>query len=146
MRQSPNLPLRLCFSRKLDKGQDLAKRAPCNQNQYFLCKIHSGNPNCSSVEMLEPSKRPRHPSFFAQMARIASAKQRNESKNREFRNTKMEWHAACEDESAMKINTRPSAFRTFHGNLSGKIGWAILWLLGVPLPVLGIFFLLRGCK
>ena len=30
--------------------------------------------------------------------------------------------------------------------ISGKIGWALLWLLGVPLPVLGIFFLLRGCK
>ena len=30
--------------------------------------------------------------------------------------------------------------------VSGKIGWALLWLIGVPLPVLGIFFLLRGCK
>lgn len=28
---------------------------------------------------------------------------------------------------------------------SGKIGWAILWLLGVPLPILLILFLLRGC-
>jgi hypothetical protein len=27
---------------------------------------------------------------------------------------------------------------------SGKIGWAILWLLGVPLPVLLIIWLLRG--
>jgi len=27
----------------------------------------------------------------------------------------------------------------------GKIGWALLWLLGVPIPVLFIFFLLRGC-
>jgi hypothetical protein len=26
----------------------------------------------------------------------------------------------------------------------GKIGYAILWLLGVPLPVLLIFFLIRG--
>jgi hypothetical protein len=26
----------------------------------------------------------------------------------------------------------------------GKIGWAILWLLGVPLPVLLIFYLLSG--
>jgi hypothetical protein len=28
---------------------------------------------------------------------------------------------------------------------SGKIGWILLWLLGVPIPVLLIFFLLRGC-
>ena len=28
---------------------------------------------------------------------------------------------------------------------SGKIGWILLWLLGVPIPVLLIFFLIRGC-
>lgn len=27
----------------------------------------------------------------------------------------------------------------------GKIGWILLWLLGVPIPVLLVFFLLRGC-
>ncbi len=27
----------------------------------------------------------------------------------------------------------------------GKVGWALLWLLGVPIPILLIFFLLRGC-
>ena len=27
----------------------------------------------------------------------------------------------------------------------GKAGWIILWLLGVPLPILLILFLLRGC-
>jgi hypothetical protein len=27
----------------------------------------------------------------------------------------------------------------------GKIGWIILWLLGVPIPVLVILFLIRGC-
>lgn len=26
----------------------------------------------------------------------------------------------------------------------GKIGYALLWLLGIPLPVLLIFYLLRG--
>lgn len=30
-------------------------------------------------------------------------------------------------------------------SISGKIGWALLWLVGVPVPVLLIFFLLRGC-
>jgi hypothetical protein len=27
----------------------------------------------------------------------------------------------------------------------GKVGWALLWLLGVPIPVLLVLFLLRGC-
>ena len=27
----------------------------------------------------------------------------------------------------------------------GKIGYILLWLLGVPIPVLFLFFLLRGC-
>ncbi len=30
-------------------------------------------------------------------------------------------------------------------NKAGKIGWALLWLIGIPLPILLIFFLLRGC-
>ena len=28
---------------------------------------------------------------------------------------------------------------------SGRVGWILLWLLGIPLPVLLILFLLRGC-
>jgi hypothetical protein len=28
---------------------------------------------------------------------------------------------------------------------SGKVGWAILWLLGVPLPILLVLFIMRGC-
>lgn len=28
---------------------------------------------------------------------------------------------------------------------SGKIGWILLWLIGIPVPILLIFFLLRGC-
>lgn len=27
---------------------------------------------------------------------------------------------------------------------AGKIGWALLWLLGVPLPILLIIYLIRG--
>ena len=27
----------------------------------------------------------------------------------------------------------------------GKAGWILLWLLGVPLPILFILYLLRGC-
>lgn len=28
---------------------------------------------------------------------------------------------------------------------TGKIGWILLWLLGVPIPILLLLFLLRGC-
>lgn len=28
---------------------------------------------------------------------------------------------------------------------AGKIGWILLWLLGIPLPILLVLFLLRGC-
>lgn len=37
---------------------------------------------------------------------------------------------------------------SFHPSLKaqeGKVGWILLWLLGVPLPILFILFLLRGC-
>lgn len=27
----------------------------------------------------------------------------------------------------------------------GKVGWALLWLMGIPIPVLLVLFLLRGC-
>lgn len=30
-------------------------------------------------------------------------------------------------------------------NQSGKMGYIIFWLLGVPLPILFIIYLLRGC-
>jgi hypothetical protein len=29
--------------------------------------------------------------------------------------------------------------------IEGRVGWILLWLLGVPLPILLILFLLRGC-
>lgn len=28
---------------------------------------------------------------------------------------------------------------------TGKIGWVLLWLLGIPLPVLLLLYVLRGC-
>lgn len=32
-----------------------------------------------------------------------------------------------------------------HKKSAGKIGWALLWLLGIPIPVLLVVFMLRGC-
>jgi hypothetical protein len=28
---------------------------------------------------------------------------------------------------------------------TGKVGWILLWALGVPIPLLFILFLVRGC-
>lgn len=40
----------------------------------------------------------------------------------------------------MKITPYSSNKKT-----AGKIGWIFLWLVGVPIPVLLVLFLLRGC-
>jgi hypothetical protein len=32
-----------------------------------------------------------------------------------------------------------------HNPESGKVGWILLWAVGVPIPVLLLLFLLRGC-
>lgn len=29
---------------------------------------------------------------------------------------------------------------------AGKLGYILLWLLGVPIPILFVIFLLRGCN
>lgn len=30
-------------------------------------------------------------------------------------------------------------------NETGKIGWILLWALGVPIPILLVLYFLRGC-
>jgi len=32
-----------------------------------------------------------------------------------------------------------------YGREQGKVGWILLWLLGVPIPVLLVLFMIRGC-
>jgi hypothetical protein len=27
----------------------------------------------------------------------------------------------------------------------GKVGWILLWVLGIPIPILVVLFLVRGC-
>jgi len=34
--------------------------------------------------------------------------------------------------------------QAFEAQRSGKVGWALLWLLGVPLPVLIVLYFLTG--
>jgi len=49
----------------------------------------------------------------------------------------------------MKFELRRKSFRgprahSLHDQ-AGKLGWILLWALGVPIPVLLILFLMRGC-
>jgi len=43
------------------------------------------------------------------------------------------------------MNTPDRADRMIRKREKGKAGWILLWLIGVPIPVLLILFLLRGC-
>ena len=43
-----------------------------------------------------------------------------------------------EKEKSMK------SIKTFR-NQTGKIGYILLWLLGVPIPILIVIYLVRGC-
>ncbi len=45
----------------------------------------------------------------------------------------------------MQSSTKDQAEGTFHNNQAGKIGYILLWLLGIPIPVLIVIFLVRGC-
>ena len=36
-------------------------------------------------------------------------------------------------------------FREWRSKQEGKLGYILLWALGVPIPVLFVIFLLRGC-
>ena len=36
-------------------------------------------------------------------------------------------------------------FRSLPVDQEGRVGYILLWLLGVPLPILFLIYLLRGC-
>jgi hypothetical protein len=42
----------------------------------------------------------------------------------------------------LNLEARMARLRRYQ---EGKAGWILLWLLGVPIPVLFVLFLLRGC-
>jgi len=41
-----------------------------------------------------------------------------------------------------RLKERKSAMRNKE---EGKIGWILLWLVGIPIPILLVLYLLRGC-
>ena len=36
--------------------------------------------------------------------------------------------------------------KNFYQKGAGKFNWILLWLLGVPVPILLLIYLLRGCQ
>jgi hypothetical protein len=44
------------------------------------------------------------------------------------------------------VNALQAGMKTPNPLQSGKVGYALLWLLGIPIPVLIGIFLLRGCN
>jgi hypothetical protein len=47
---------------------------------------------------------------------------------------------------SQEVAMKTKMYETFERKLEeGRVGWVLLWLLGVPIPVLLILFLLRGC-
>lgn len=61
------------------------------------------------------------------------------------------WHDRCVIDGWRPEPAATTVMKTHHssarGKLAapGKIGWILLWLIGVPIPVLLVLFLLRGC-
>ena len=45
----------------------------------------------------------------------------------------------------MKLTLQQARESYYRKDQQGKVGWIVLWLLGIPLPILLILFLLRGC-
>jgi hypothetical protein len=45
-----------------------------------------------------------------------------------------------------QIQSLPSRRERWRERQRGKIGYILLWLLGVPIPLLFLFYLLRGCN
>jgi len=53
------------------------------------------------------------------------------------------WKAdKSEETSTESQNSKKS---TGFNNENGKIGWILLWAIGIPIPILLVLFVLRGC-
>ena len=48
-------------------------------------------------------------------------------------------------DTLMKMTPSPVRLAGNWRAAPGKIGWILLWLVGIPIPVLIVLFLLRGC-
>ena len=44
------------------------------------------------------------------------------------------------------MDTNPNKGMRWMRSQEGKIGYVLAWLIGIPLPILLLVFLLRGCQ
>lgn len=47
--------------------------------------------------------------------------------------------------SRKKMARKKNELMQVISNEDGKLGWIFLWLIGIPVPVLLVLFLIRGC-
>ena len=60
--------------------------------------------------------------------------------------TRLRGHGVCNCRPRILPPTqKEKIMRLFSGSREGKLGWILLWALGVPIPILLILFLVRGC-
>ena len=51
----------------------------------------------------------------------------------------------CVYVSALSLGGHMEKLQQWRRKQEGKLGYILLWALGVPIPVLFVIFLLRGC-
>jgi hypothetical protein len=51
----------------------------------------------------------------------------------------------CQQIENLREGATMNRFRNKLRQQQGKVGWILLWLLGIPIPILLVLFLLRGC-
>ena len=54
------------------------------------------------------------------------------------------WHVPCGCIADVNKSRRKSVMKNIK-NEKGAIGWILLWALGIPIPILLILFMVRGC-
>jgi hypothetical protein len=65
--------------------------------------------------------------------------------NREARNSCFAGHAPFAVSASRSEETSMKRYLPSLQRQAGKLGYILLWALGVPIPVLFIIYLLRGC-
>jgi hypothetical protein len=51
------------------------------------------------------------------------------------------WHNDC----AFERSLEQGGFMNMLKNQQGAIGWILLWAIGIPIPILLLLFMVRGC-
>ena len=54
-------------------------------------------------------------------------------------------HNGCESIHGEATMEHPEYFAASPSAQEGKAGYILMWLLGVPIPILFLIYLLRGC-